>query len=158
MEDMTLEEVGKMLRDRYTGPLLASDIIIKFTHPERGFGVVLIDRVYRPYGLAIPGGFMEEGLSIEENAIKEAKEETNLDVTLDTPNRPLWVYSDPKRDPRTPIAAVIYTGTGTGILRAGDDAKTTMHVTIDELKQIPKERFAVPDQYIALHLWMKEQG
>ncbi|MCA9478428.1 MAG: NUDIX hydrolase, partial [Nanoarchaeota archaeon] len=58
-------------------PKIATGIIIEYEG-----GVVLIDRKFPPYGLAIPGGFHELGLSLEANAIKEGKEETGLDVLI----------------------------------------------------------------------------
>jgi len=44
----------------------------------------------------LPGGMVEEGDTVEETAVKEAKEETGLNVELIDI---LGVYSDPKRDP-----------------------------------------------------------
>lgn len=62
-------------------------------------GVVLIRRGSDPYeGMwALPGGFVDVGETVEEAAIREAKEETSLDVELE---RLVGVYSDPGRDPR----------------------------------------------------------
>jgi len=56
-------------------PRLTVDIII-----ELGNGIVLINRKNPPYGWAIPGGFVDYGETVEEAAIREAKEETSLDV------------------------------------------------------------------------------
>lgn len=39
----------------------------------------------------LPGGGVEEGETVEESAVREAKEETNFDVTLD---HLLWKYVD----------------------------------------------------------------
>ncbi|MGF1473799.1 MAG: NUDIX domain-containing protein [Rubrobacteraceae bacterium] len=62
-------------------------------------GVVLIRRGTDPYeGMwALPGGFVEVGETVENAAVREAKEETNLDVELE---RLVGVYSEPDRDPR----------------------------------------------------------
>ncbi|MFM8341911.1 MAG: NUDIX domain-containing protein, partial [Methylomonas sp.] len=77
-------------------PLLAADAIIELLdYPDRPF--VLIERVYPPYGWAIPGGFVDVGESLEHAAMREAKEETNLDVELTVL---LGIYSNPQRDPR----------------------------------------------------------
>lgn len=110
-------------------PLIATDIIIEY----RG-GIVLIERKFPPLGLAIPGGMAELGLSLEENAIKEAKEETGLDVVLLTPELPLCVHSDPLRDPRRHVISVTYVARGSGILQAGDDAKEAHLYTREQLQ------------------------
>src|SRR3989344_1857038 len=97
------------------GPLAATDIIIEYGSKEE-YGIVLITRKNFPYGIALPGGFAEYGISYEENAVKEAKEETSLDITIENPEHPLCVYSDPERDPRGHITSLTYIGKGHGII------------------------------------------
>jgi len=99
----------------YKNPLPTVDIIIEY-----GGGVVLIDRKNPPYGWAIPGGFVDYGESLEEAALREAKEETSLDVEL---VRQFHTYSDPERDPRRHTIATVYIARGTGALKAEDDAR-----------------------------------
>src|SRR3989338_6280709 len=53
-----------------SGPFITVDIIIEL--PE---GIVLIERSNPPYGWAIPGGFLDYNESLEDCAIREAKEE-----------------------------------------------------------------------------------
>lgn len=98
----------------YRNPTPTVDILIELED-----GIVLIERNNEPRGFAIPGGFVDEGESIEEAALREAKEETCLDVSLHTL---LGVYSDPRRDPRQHTASTVYIATATGTLQAGDDA------------------------------------
>lgn len=76
-------------------------------------GVVLIRRGSDPYkGMwALPGGFAEVGETVENAAIREAKEETNLDVELE---RLVGVYSDPDRDPRGHNVSVTFLARVTG--------------------------------------------
>ena len=79
-------------------PYLAVDGIINVQSEEgEWIGLVLIERKYPPVGLAIPGGFVEVGESVEKAVIREMKEETGLDVIV---IRQFKVYSDPNRDPR----------------------------------------------------------
>jgi ADP-ribose pyrophosphatase YjhB (NUDIX family) len=80
------------MSEKYTNPLLTVDIII-----EIGERIVLIERKNLPHGWALPGGFVDYGESLEQAAVREAKEETSLDVTL---TEQFHTYSDPRRDPR----------------------------------------------------------
>lgn len=99
----------------YQNPIPTVDIIIEIESK----GIVLIKRKNPPYGWAIPGGFVDYGESLEEAALREAKEETNLDVEL---IRQFHTYSDPKRDPRHHTISTIYIAKAEGILQAKDDA------------------------------------
>ncbi|MGO9450056.1 MAG: NUDIX domain-containing protein [Candidatus Binataceae bacterium] len=96
-------------------PPIAADAII-----EIGNQIVLIDRKNFPFGWAIPGGFVDIGETVEHAAVREAREETTLDVTL---RALLGVYSRPDRDPRGQTITVVYVGRSTGTPIAADDAK-----------------------------------
>ncbi len=61
----------------YRNPFPTVDIII-----EVEGGIVLIERKNPPHGWAIPGGFVDYGETVEAAAVREAKEETGLDVEL----------------------------------------------------------------------------
>ncbi len=95
-------------------PIPTVDIIIEIND-----GIVLIKRKNPPPGWAIPGGFIEYGESAESAAIREAKEETNLDIYE---LRQFHTYSDPKRDPRFHTISIVFIAKGKGIPRAKDDA------------------------------------
>src|SRR4030043_1496571 len=99
----------------YQNPIPTVDIIIEI----ESNGIVLIKRKNPPYGWAIPGGFVNYGESLEEAAVREAKEETNMDVKL---VKQFHTYSDPKRDPRHHSISTVYIGKGNGVPRAKDDA------------------------------------
>jgi len=99
----------------YQNPIFTVDIIIEIESKE----IVLIKRKNPPYGWAIPGGFVDYGESLEEASVREAKEETNLDVKI---IRQFHTYSDPKRDPRHHSISTVYIAKGKGIPQAKDDA------------------------------------
>jgi hypothetical protein len=65
------------MSEKFRNPLLTVDIII-----EIGGRVVLIERKNPPHGWALPGGFVDYGESLESAAVREAREETSLDVEL----------------------------------------------------------------------------
>lgn len=98
----------------YQNPLVTVDIII-----EVGKRIVLIKRVNPPHGWALPGGFVDYGESLEATAIREAKEETSLDVRL---REQFHTYSAPDRDPRHHTVTTVFIATAAGSPRAADDA------------------------------------
>ncbi len=103
-------------------PLITVDIIIRLrAHPDQR--IVLIERLNSPYGWALPGGFVDEGESLESAAVREAKEETCLNVELQAL---LGCYSDPGRDPRGHTVSAVYIARAAGEPRAADDAKNIM--------------------------------
>lgn len=96
-------------------PLPTVDLII-----ESDDGIILIKRKNPPDGWALPGGFVEYGESIESASIREAREETGLNVEL---VRQFHTYSDPKRDPRHHTITTVFVARAHGRPSAGDDAK-----------------------------------
>ena len=130
----TKKQKTKFQRPGYRNPIPTTDIIIEYCDGEKE-GIVLITRKNPPYGLAIPGGFAELGLTLEENAQKEAREETNLEVELLNPGRP-YVYSNPDRDPRFHMISNTYIAKGRGTLQAGDDAAKARLYSIDEVVEL----------------------
>lgn len=100
---------------RYRNPLPAVDLIIEYQDQ----GVVLIKRQNPPYGWALPGGFVEYGESLEAAAVREAREETGLEVEL---LGQFHSYSDPRRDPRQHVITTVFVARGTGVLTAASDA------------------------------------
>ncbi len=96
-------------------PVPTVDIIIELP----GGGIVLVRRKHPPPGWAIPGGFIDYGESAEAAAIREAQEETSLNVQL---VELLHVYSDPKRDPRKHTIAIVFIARAEGTPHGADDA------------------------------------
>jgi ADP-ribose pyrophosphatase YjhB (NUDIX family) len=104
---------GKIVKI-YRNPFPTVDIIIELDE-----GIVLIKRKNPPYGWALPGGFVNYGESLEVSAVREAKEETSLDVTLVAE---LGAYSEPDRDPRMHTITVVFIAKAQGEPKAADDA------------------------------------
>lgn len=105
---------------QYRNPAPTVDLIIEMRdRPHRP--IILIERLNVPYGWALPGGFVDYGESVEAAAIREAKEETTLAVTL---IEQFHVYSDPNRDKRKHTLSIVFIATATGEPTAQDDAKT----------------------------------
>lgn len=122
------------------GPYVTVDVIIEMSH-----GIVLIERSNPPYGWALPGGFVDYGETLEQAAVREAKEETNLGLA---DLRQFHTYSDPARDPRFHTISTVFIACGKGNPRSGSDAKGLKIVPFEELptleyafdhKQIIKE-------------------
>lgn len=96
-------------------PIPTIDLIIEYNK-----SIILINRKNPPEGWALPGGFVDYGESLEAAAVREAKEETGLDVEL---LRQFHAYSDPKRDPRHHTITIVFIAKAKGKAIAGDDAK-----------------------------------
>lgn len=106
--------------NKYRNPVPTVDIIIEIDREDGKEGIVLIERKNPPYGWALPGGFVDYGESLEEAAIREAKEETSLDIQL---KNQFHTYSDPERDPRQHTISTVYVAKAQGKPKAQDDAK-----------------------------------
>jgi 8-oxo-dGTP diphosphatase len=103
------------MKQTYKNPLVTVDVIIEIDEK-----IILIERANPPYGWALPGGFVDYGESLESAAIREAKEETSIEVVLE---EQFHAYSDPRRDPRHHTITTVFIGKGTGFPKPADDAK-----------------------------------
>lgn len=104
----------------YRNPAPTVDLIIEMIdQPHRP--IILVERLNSPYGWALPGGFVDYGEAVETAAIREAKEETDLDVKL---IEQFQVYSDPNRDKRKHTISIVFIATARGKPTAKDDAKS----------------------------------
>lgn len=99
-------------------PQITADVIIEMPLLDDK-PIILIERKYEPFGWAIPGGFIEVGETVAQGAVREALEETGLEVELDIL---LGIYSNPQRDPRGHTACAVFVGNATGKPVAADDA------------------------------------
>ena len=136
----------------YKNPIPTVDAII-----QNSSSILLVKRSKDPYKnkFALPGGFVNEGETIEEAIKREVYEETSVEVH---PIDILGVYSDPKRDPRGHMMTVVFIVL---IIRgnpsAGDDAKEISWIPIEKINDIKiafDHRLIIQD-YIR---WRKEGG
>jgi len=110
---MECPKCGHHLKN-YKNPLPTVDIIIEI----KG-GIILIERKNKPFGWALPGGFVDYGESLEQAAVREALEETGLPINL---KQQFKTYSTPDRDPRHHTISTVFIATAEGSPHAGDDA------------------------------------
>lgn len=97
------------------GPSPTVDVVILLP----GDRVVLVRRKHPPPGWALPGGFVDAGETLEAAAVREAREETGLEVRL---TDLVYVYSDPRRDPRRHTVSAVFLGRAAGEPVGADDA------------------------------------
>ncbi len=109
----------------YRNPIPTVDIIIRVRD-----GIVLIKRRNPPHGWALPGGYQDEGETCEAAAVREALEETGLEVTLEDL---FYVYSDPRRDPRKHTISTVFTARASGEPVGMDDAEEARIFALDDL-------------------------
>lgn len=117
---------------QHRNPSLTTDVFI--FDDEANF--ILIKRKNDPYKgyWALPGGFVEYNESVENAAVREALEETSIDVELlDL----VGVYSEPGRDPRGHTVTVAYTARGDmSKMNACDDAAEIGIFTPENIEDI----------------------
>jgi len=116
---------------KYKNPSPTVDIIIEMDTKNGRKGIVLIKRKNFPFGWALPGGFVDYGESLEQAAVREAKEETSLDIQLECQ---MHTYSDPKRDPRKHTISTVFIARAEGNPVAQDDAQEIQVFPLDDLK------------------------
>ncbi len=115
----------------YPRPSVTADVaairIGESWNGRTGAEVLLIRRGQFPYRncWALPGGFFQKGETIEECALRELREETNLEVHS---LRQIACFSRPERDPRgwiisNAFLAILHSASAQDLsIQAGDDA------------------------------------
>jgi len=84
-------------------PSVATDVVL-FTIREKKLNILLVKR--KDDGLwAIPGGFLQQGESLNQCAERELKEETGITVPY---LEQFENFSNPSRDPRTQVISVAF--------------------------------------------------
>lgn len=130
----------------HVNPVPTVDVVIFLP----GQGVVLVERRNPPPGFALPGGFVDWGETVEQAAVREAKEETGLDVEL---TGLFGVYSHPSRDARLHTVGIVFTAQARDLssLCAGDDAAGVGVFPLDALPLLAFDHARILADY-RLHL------
>lgn len=110
----------------HSGPVLSSTAIIEVINAEGPLqreGIVLIKRGKEPFGIALPGGRVESGETVQDAACREVLEEVNIELMKNLVQE-FHVYSTPGRDPRHHTVEVVHQAYTTNRSpKAGDDAE-----------------------------------
>jgi len=132
-------------------PYLTTDGIVEiYNASDKLLGIVLIQRKNTPLGLALPGGFVDVGESVEDAVVREMKEEISLDVEI---KELFGVYSDPTRDERFHTASVVYVCKAYGFPVGADDAKEAMIISLEnlELNKLVFDHGKILNDYLTKH-------
>jgi len=114
----------------YSNPVPTIDVIIEVGGEGGEKGVVLIYRKNDPKAWALPGGFVDYGETLEQAAVREAREETGLEIEA---AEQFHTYSDPRRDPRRHTISTVFIAKAKGRPRPGDDAERVGVFTTESL-------------------------
>ncbi len=125
----------------WENPKVTVDIIIRI-----GDRIVLIERRNEPFGWALPGGFVDYGESLESAALREAKEETGLD--LDNLQQ-FRAYSAPDRDPRQHNVSVVFSATANGVPEGGDDANRAELFATDKMPELVFDHYKIVTDFFS---------
>ena len=108
-------------------PLLTVDCVVIYNN-----SVLLIKRKNPPYKnlLALPGGFVDIGETVEDACVRELYEETSLKLRP-SQIKLVGIYSKPGRDPRRNTIAIAYSIIIKKKIKvtAGDDAATVEFIS-----------------------------
>lgn len=113
----------------YMNPVPAVAVILM-----QNLKIVLVRRKFEPRkGLwSLPAGFMEFDETTEQTAIREAKEETNLDIKINE----LFGIFPGFDDPRVHVVVIVYKGEIiNGQVKPGDDASEVKFFPLDALPE-----------------------
>jgi 8-oxo-dGTP diphosphatase len=135
--------VKEQIEGRYRNPLLTVDAVV-----PKDAGLVVVRRGKGPFKgeLALPGGIVEYGETIEDAVAREVLEETGL---VASPIRLIGVRSMPDRDPRGHFVSVVFLMKVVGgSLRPGDDAEGVEVVPFDPLPSLAFDHSDIIREYL----------
>jgi 8-oxo-dGTP diphosphatase len=124
---------------------ISVDTIIEYPNGE----IVLVKRSKDPFKdmWCMPGGMVEENETVEAAAIREAKEETNLDIKL---VKLVGVFSDPERDPRGHYISITFHAVPLGgNLQSGSDAKDATLMSLHKLPELAFDHREIIEKFKA---------
>lgn len=122
--------------------------------PEKVLRILMIKRGEHPYigQWALPGGFVRMSESLDEAALRELKEETNID---DIYMEQLYTWGDVGRDPRTRVISTSYMSlvdSSTLDIKASNDADDAKWFTVS-CKLYQEQRTVTEKGYILQRLF-----
>ena len=134
----------------YPRPMVTVDIII-IDNSRQPAGILLIKRQNEPFAgcHALPGGFVDEDESLEEAALRELKEETN--ISLNTLIQ-FYAFGDKGRDPRGHNVTVVFYGfvnPDNMPIKAGDDAAELDWFPINTLPPLAFDHEKIISKFIS---------
>ena len=109
--------------------------------------ILLITRGREPWKgmLALPGGFVERDEDPEIAVLRELKEETGLDGSLE---RLICVRGSPERDPRGHVVSIAYLVSAKGIPKGADDAVDASWYSLDSITELAGDHFQMVAKYL----------
>jgi 8-oxo-dGTP diphosphatase len=124
-----------MKKEEYPKPAYTADNVI-----VKNYKVLLIKRKNDPFKncWALPGGYVNENETGLMAAIREAKEEINVDLSKLNPEF-IGIYDAPNRDPRGWVISAAYGWDCSDIevtYKAGDDAKEAKWFDLSEVDKM----------------------
>lgn len=127
--------------------------------PEKTLKILMVRRGNHPYMgyWALPGGFVDMDESLDEAALRELSEETNIDNIY---MEQLYSWGDIGRDPRTRVIGCSYMSLVDSSkldIKAGDDAEDAawfkVRCNVVEQKKSATEKGYIVQNWVKLMLW-----
>jgi 8-oxo-dGTP diphosphatase len=130
-------------------PVLVVDVII----PDMEGKVFVLSRGHKPFKRfwCLPGGILEYGETVEHAAIREVREETQMEVMID---RVLGVFSRAGRDPRGHYISVVLVAFPTdAVPHTTDEALAFLHLQPGSKVDMAFDHASILESY-----WRSLQG